>query len=264
MIYIRNNIKNQLFLPLFALIFSAIGMPCLGADNVDGNNLPFKVGEKLEFRVYLGFIFGGNASMTVNSITDINGYPCYEIISEARSTSAVDNFYKVRDRITSWQDVEGGFSRRYEKKIREGGYRSERLVEYTPEHQMALLYKNSKDNPDTLDLPGSVQDVLSAFYYIRTKELKVGESIWVDVHDIDKRYDLEVLVLRKETLDVPAGKFECFVVEPKLMSSGIFRREGTMQIWLSDDEFKIPVMMRSKLYFGSVWAKLEGYKLGGE
>jgi len=37
-----------------------------------------------------------------------------------------------------------------------------------------------------------------------------------------------------------------------------------MQVWFSDDEYKIPVMMRSKLYFGSFWAKLESYKLGGE
>ncbi|MCF7811891.1 DUF3108 domain-containing protein [bacterium] len=241
------------------------GKPCLGSNNADVNNLPFKVGEKLGFRVYLGFIYGGNATMSVNSIEDIDGYPCYEIISEAKSTSAIDNFYKVRDRITSWQDVKGGFSRRYEKKLREGSYRSNKLVEYTPELEIALLYNGTDDEcPDTLEIPGSVQDVLSALYYLRTKKLRVGESVWIDVHDINKRYNLEVEVLRKETISVPAGKFECFVIEPKLMSSGIFRREGRMQVWLSDDEYKIPVMMRSKLYFGSVWAKLEGYKLGGE
>ena len=75
---------------------------------------------------------------------------------------------------------------------------------------------------------------------------------------------LEVKVLRREKLDVPAGVFDCFVIEPRLMTAGIFRREGKMQIWLSADKHKLPVMMRSKLYFGSVWAKLEGFTLGNK
>jgi len=263
-IHINNENEYRYSLLLIVLMLTAMMLPCFASDVTDDNALPFKVGEELKFKIYLGFILGGNGKMSVDSITEIDGHPCFKIISEAKSTRTVDNFYKVRDKIISWWDVEGGFTRRYEKKVREGRYRSYKLVEYTPERGMALLYKDSKDSPDTLDLPDSVQDVYSALYHLRTKELKVGESIWIDVHDIDKRYDLEVLVLRKETLKVPAGKFECFVVEPKLKSSGIFRREGRMQVWFSDDEYKIPVMMRSKLYFGSVWAKLESYKLGGE
>ncbi len=223
---------------------------------------PYNVGERLDFKVYLGFIFGGNAHMSVKAIEEIDGQPCYKILSEARSTPMVDMFYKVRDQITSWRDVRSGFSRRYVKRLREGKWKDDKRVEYKPESGLALLYKGSKEQPDTMELNGLVQDVLSAFYHVRAQNLEVGCSIWIDVHDINKRYDLEVKVLRKERINVPAGTFDCFVVEPLLMTSGIFRREGDMQIWLTDDEYKLPVMMRSKLYFGSVWAKLSGYKLG--
>lgn len=225
---------------------------------------PFQVGERLDFKVYLGFILGGDAHMSIKEIEEVDGRPCYKIVSEARSTPTVDLFYKVRDRIISWRDVNGNFSRRYDKHLREGHWKDDKIVEYQPEKGITLLYKGSNTEADTMPLTGLVQDVLSAFYYVRTKDLEVGKSVWIDVHDIEKRYDLEVKILRKERVDVPAGEFECFVLEPLLMSSGIFRREGDMQIWLSDDEHKLPVMMRSKLYFGSVWAKLQRYRLGGE
>ena len=255
------HIKNIFPILLFGIIVILFPTTQL-LSNPTFEDLPFKVGEKLNFKVYLGFIFGGNATMSVKSIEEVNGYPCYQIVSEARSTRTIDTFYKVRDRITSWLDVQGRFSRRYEKILREGRYRTYKRVGYAPEKGRALLYRKSSELPDTLDINGLVLDILSAFYQVRIEDLKVGKSVWIDVHDIKKRYDLEVEVLRKERLKVPAGEFDCFVLEPRLQTAGIFRREGRMQIWLSDDEHKLPVMMRSKLYFGSVWAKLESFTLG--
>ncbi len=223
------------------IIFSCIIVVSLSTTQLFGkptvDKLPFSVGEKLNFKVYLGFIFGGNAIMSVKSIEDVDGYPCYKIVSEARSTRTVDMFYKVRDRIISWRDVEKGFSRRFEKHVREGRYKTYKRVEYSPEDSTALLYRNSRKHPDTLDVPGLVFDILSAFYQVRIEDLEVGKSILIDVHDIKERYNLEVEVLRKERLKVPAGEFDCIVVEPYLQSAGIFRREGRMQIWLTDDEY---------------------------
>ncbi|MDP8228378.1 MAG: DUF3108 domain-containing protein, partial [Candidatus Electryoneaceae bacterium] len=86
--------------------------------------LPFSVGERLEFKIYFEFILGGTASMSVEAIDTIDGYPCYRIASQARSTWTVDRVYKVRDRIESYRDVVGGFSRRYVKHLREGGHRA--------------------------------------------------------------------------------------------------------------------------------------------
>ncbi len=255
--------RDYIVLTLGVLLLTALPLSRLSGDPSQ-SEAPYRVGERLDFKVYLGLILGGKAHMSVEAVEDVDGRPCLKIVSEARSTRTVDMFYKVRDRITSWRDTSGGFSRRYKKHLREGKWKDDKLVEYKPEAGIALLHKGSGEQPDTLELDGLVQDVLSAFYHVRTQELKVGHSIWIDVHDINKRYDLEVLVRRREKIKVPAGKFDCFVVEPLLKTSGIFRREGDMQIWLSADEHKLPVMMRSRLYFGSVWAKLTGYRLGDQ
>jgi len=222
---------------------------------------PFKVGERLEFKVYFEFVLGGDAVMAVASIDTINGHPCWQILSTARSTPTVDMFYKVRDSIQSWRDLRG-FSRRYRKVLNEGKYHDNKRVEYFPEDSCALIFRKSQLPPDTVKVVGAVQDVMSALYDVRTRSLEVGKSVWIDVHDLDKRYNLEVCVRRRECVEVPAGKFDCWVVEPLLQSSGIFRREGNIQVWLTADDRRMPVMMQSKLYFGRVYAKLVKYRLG--
>lgn len=248
---------------LYSLVAALILLLCfvkisLAYPNPD---LGYKIGENLEFKIYFEFIRGGSSQMTVDSTT-VDGKPCFHFVSTAKSTRTVDTFYKVRDRVESWQDINGGFSRRYAKRLREGRYKSDRQVEYLPTDSTAVLFRTKDAAPETLSVRGKVFDVLSAFYESRTRPLEVGKSISVELHDIDKYYTLEVSVLRQETIKVPAGKFDCFVIEPRLKSEGLFRRKGSMLVWITADENRIPVMMRSKLYFGRVWAKLSNYQLG--
>jgi len=222
--------------------------------------LPFVVGERLKFKIYFEFVLGGEARMEVEAIENIDGHDCLRIVSEAKSTRTVDNFYKVRDRIVSWRDLKTGYSRQYTKTTREGKYKDDKKVSYYPEKNQLVLTRKADALPETLFLDKSVHDVLAAFYEVRLYNLEVGKSIIIEMHDIDKQYPLEVKVLRKERAEVPAGNFDCVVIEPLLKSSGIFRKEGSLQIWLTDDDRHMPVLMQSQLYFGRVWAKLAEYK----
>jgi hypothetical protein len=53
------------------------------------------------------------------------------------------------------------------------------------------------------------------------------------------------------------------IVEPLLAEgTGLFVKEGRLKIWLTDDERRIPVRMRSKVAIGSVSADLESYTPG--
>ncbi len=246
--------------PLYYLfILLLITKPSFSEDG--GLKLPFGVGERFDFKVYFEFILGGSASMSITSVENVDGHLCYKIVSEARSTPTVDLIYKVRDKIESYRDIETSYSRYYLKQLREGKWRDDKKVEYKFHLNKVLLTRKPDQPPETLSLDKEVYDVLNAFYEVRTRKLEVGKSIFLDVHDIDKQYRLEVKVLNYETVEIPLGTFNCFVIEPQLKSSGIFRREGSIKIWLTDDEYKIPVLMKSKLYFGSVWANLVGYKL---
>ena len=49
---------------------------------------------------------------------------------------------------------------------------------------------------------------------------------------------------------------ECIVVEPIMRVEGIFNQQGRLKIWLTDDQRKMPVLMKSKVLIGSIDARL--------
>jgi hypothetical protein len=49
----------------------------------------------------------------------------------------------------------------------------------------------------------------------------------------------------------------CLLVEPKLVGdNGAFNKNDKLQVWLSDDDRKIPLQIKSKIKVGSITAKL--------
>ncbi len=219
-------------------------------------NVAWGVGEHLEFDINYGFINAGTAAMSVRHLIEYNGRPCYQLETTANSNAFFSTFYKVEDRVESIVDAIGMFSWRFEKNLREGGYRSDR--EYVFDQRKQLVYYEG----DTISVAPTVHDPLSVLYYVRTQELKVGQSIWVDNFTDGEKYLLEVRVLGRERVDVKAGVFDCIVVEPVTKSVGIFKHEGRLKVWLTDDRVKMPVLMKSKILVGSITAELTDYQLG--
>ena len=221
-------------------------------------NQAFGVGERFEFSVGYGMIKAGTAVMEIPEIVKFAGQKCYHIISTAQSNKFFSVFFKVNDKVESLMDVHELYSLRFDKHLQEGKFKADIFMLFDQENHLAI-YNNGQD---TFSVPAYVQDVLSAFYLIRTRELKVGQSIFVDNHADKKNYPLEVKVLRKERIKVPAGTFDCVVVEPILRASGIFQQKGSLTVWLTDDQIKMPVLMKSKVVIGSISTELTKYKLG--
>ena len=75
----------------------------------------------------------------------------------------------------------------------------------------------------------------------------------------ENTYPLRVVVHQKrEKIRVPAGKFECIKVEPFIIGDAIFKTKGgKMLIWMTNDERKMPVLVRSKVMIGSFDAELK-------
>jgi hypothetical protein len=220
------------------------------------DNVAFGVGEKLTFDINYGFINAGTASIEVAKVVEYQSRPAYQIISRAESNSFFSTFYKVDDKIESITDATGLFSWRFEKTLREGGFKADRVSTFDQEKH--LVY----DGKDTIEVKPFVQDALSVMYFVRTQPLEVGKSITVDDYVDGKNYAVEVRVLRKETISVKAGSFDCLVVEPLTSAVGVFKNEGKLTVWLTDDRLRMPVLMKSKILVGSVSAELTDFKLG--
>jgi hypothetical protein len=226
-----------------------------GVDSLFPEFVGWGVGEKLVFSVQYGIVNAGEAVLEVRNIADIGGRPSYYILSDARTNDVFSVFYRVRDRFVSLMDTTDLVSLRYEKHLHEGRYKNYRFADFDQKQHKAFY--ESKEIP----IAPRTQDVLSAMYYVRALPLKVGQAIAVANHTDGKNYPLVVKVLREERITVDAGTFDCLVVEPLLRYPGIFTQKGRMKIWVTNDRYRIPVLLKSKVIVGEVSAVLTSYKL---
>ncbi len=221
------------------------------------DNKSFGLGEYLEFSVKYGVLPAGTAIIKIPEIIEFQDKKCYRIVSTANSNDFVSVFYRVRDSVETVVDYDGIFSRKFHKNLREGGYKAARTTIFDQRKHLAII-----DN-DSIPTYAFVQDALSSLYYARTQELEPGNEILIDNHTDKKNYPLKIVVERREKVSVPAGEFECVVIEPIMRAEGIFKAKGRIWIWLTDDQYKIPVRMQTEVFLlGSVTAQLNEYSLG--
>jgi Protein of unknown function (DUF3108) len=219
-------------------------------------NNAFKVGEKLTFDVKYGFVTAGVASMQIPEIKRISGRDVYHITFEVNSMPSFDWLYKVRDRYETYLDTKGLFPWRFEQHVREGGY----------SRDFSAFFDQRRDKAKTTEgeynIPKYVNDIFSAFYLARTYDysnMKLNDRIHLQNFYKDTVYDLDVRYLGKETIEVPAGTFNCIIIEPLVQEGGLFKSEGSILIWLTDDNLKIPVKVKTKVVIGSIDAELTSY-----
>ncbi len=246
------------------LLLSAVSFAGANADSTTNDpefrtleNNAFQVGEKLTFDVKYGFVTAGIATMAVPKMRRISGRQAYHVTFEVNSVPSFDWIYKVRDRYETYIDTKGLFPWRFEQHIREGGYSRDFSAFFDQRKGKA------KTSEGEYEIPKYVNDIVSAFYLARTfdySKLKVNDRIHLKNFYKDKVYDLDVRYLGKETVDVTAGTFDCIVVEPLVQEGGLFKSEGSIIVWLTDDALKIPIKVKTKVVIGSIDAELTAYE----
>ena len=206
-----------------------------------------QVGERLVFSVRYGPIHAGTATIELAGIEVVRGDSCYHLVTTAESNDFFSTFFYVRDRVESFVAKEDLRPRRFAKYLLEGNYTNEQVIDFDPKNDLATY----EDGQIIEVLPGT-HDILSAFFDVRCRRLEIGDEVFLDCHADRKNYPLKTRVLRRERVEVPAGEFDCLVVEPMLRTPGLFKHEGSLAIWLTDDVHKIPVKMSSSLPIGSI------------
>ena len=220
-------------------------------------NNAFVVGEKLTFDVNYGFITAGVAVMEIPKIRKIARRETYHITFSVNSVESFDPFFKVRDRYETFMDVEALFPWRFEQHVREGNYSRDFSAFFDHRRNLAKTKNGSYEIPD------NVNDIVSAFYLARTfnyDTLEVGEGFYLENFYKDSVYPLQVIYQGKETVTVEAGTFDCIMVEPMVVEGGLFKSEGSIIVWLTDGEVKMPVKVKTKVIIGSIDAELTKYE----
>lgn len=233
---------------LFAAVYAALTLvPPTFAQRVVDRRPPF-LGEKLRFRMSVLGTEGGELTLTAKE-TELGGRPAWKFEMSAISGEFLSKLFLVRDYLASWVDPRTFRTLRFEKHTVEGKRVRDDLIEFDYERKIA--YRDGKPTPieeDTLDS-------LSSVYYIRMLDLDPGQTVQLSV--VSKRmFPLSVVVVGRETVKTEAGTFRTIRVEPRSPNEGLIGKGKNLTLWLTDDERKMPVQLKSKLKVGTLLGKL--------
>lgn len=233
------------------LWISLIALLCLAPFAAAAPRVP----EKLVYELSWTGINVGTATQEVSE--DRTGR---RIVSTARSNDWLSVFFPVEDLIESGYDRDKGpfpgLVRHYRLRTREGNRRRDREITFTHEKGVAHFRDNLGSEKVDIPIPPDTIDIYGSFYYIRYLPLEVGKSHFVNILDSKRQRRIEVRVLRRERLKTVVGEVNTLVIQPLVASEGVFEGKGTVHIWLTDDERRIPVRARTKVTVGSVMATL--------
>ncbi|OLC69616.1 MAG: hypothetical protein AUH87_06005 [Deltaproteobacteria bacterium 13_1_40CM_4_54_4] len=223
---------------------------------------PFEGGEKAVYRTsWNGLISVATAEIYTTS-TMLDGKRVYQVRVEAKSSKILDLVWKMRDTITSTFDAKAlapshfKFSQRENAKVidtvaRYNGSTKSWAVNRQQVGKKPQLYEF--DSKNTLD-------PITAVYVARSVDFKVGDRLYFNIFGGRYRYLLELLVERKEPVELESGKVvEAYKIIPFIQNTtkgGYAERLNEATIWISADERRLPIKLSSKIAFGSVYMEL--------
>ena len=232
-------------------------------------NNSFNVGEKLEYRVHLGFLSGAYATIDIGeTIYTINERPCFRINIHGRTAGVIDLFYKVRDTWGSYLDTAAIVPQRFYRYIRENKYRKNEIVDFDHFNDsvtVARLDKKTMKLKEKVNFPisNNAQDLVSGAFYLRTMDLnkkKRGDMIYIKGFFDDESYNIKIKYLGTEKLKTKVGTFETHVMAPMLPENKLFRGKEAIKLWLSKDNNKIPLKIQAEMFVGAVEIDIKSYE----
>jgi hypothetical protein len=216
----------------------------LAAGLVSGDTLraaPFETGETLVFRGTAGLLGEvGTGTMTVRHGDPVRGHEVLQLGFDFTGRVALFN---LRDRTCSWVQPGRMTALRFHKEERHPlGGRVE-SVEIFPEERRWVPEGGESEAMRTVE----PLDELSFLFFVRTLDLEPGTLHVVDRHFDPERSPVVIRSLRRDTVDVPAGRFPVTVVEMLVKDPRRFRGEGRVVLHLMADSTRTPVRIESAM-----------------
>ena len=232
----------------------------------------FPVGERsvYDVRVALGRVRAprplGEARLTVEARDTVDGTPTYRTSLEVEG--GIPLVYSMDDRQVSWIATDPIRSLRYEERLREGSYRRDRYYRLDQDERAYTRYdlRDGDWRPDEgktdVPMPEDALDEISFLYLVRTLPLEPGRTFRFERYFEEDGNPVELEVLRRERVRVPAGRFETVVVRPTIRAGGLFGEEGRAEVYLTDDDRRVVVKIESRMKAGRANFLLTDYRAG--
>ena len=244
---------------LLCILTALLGVLALSAvaRATEGRRPPFSPGEKLTFQVRWAFIPAAEAVLEIYPMETMNGRKVYHFVATARTFPVVDLFYKVRGRIDAYTDENLSHSLLYKEK--KDGRRKKRVVVNFNWEKGEAQRSNFGEKRAPVPIKPGTFDPLSVYYALRLHDLKENMELEKALTDGKKWILGRAKVVKRETVTVISGSYDTYLVEPDLEHvGGVFKRskDAKVQIWVTADERRIPVKIKSKVAVGSFVGEL--------
>ncbi len=234
------------------------------------NNSAFGPGEEIEYIVsYNWGIIWIDAGAVVFKTKEakVNKKDVLHIIGAGTTFSYWDWFFKMRDIYQTWVDPVDLKPVKYNRNIEDGGYWIK--VDYDFDREKNLVYSESERKRqafrrDTIKITSCTYDVLSIIYYARNinyDNYLVNDTIPVTVIMDNELFNIYFRYKGREKKKVKDfGTFNCIRFGVFLVEGTLFEEGEGMDVWITDDANKIPVLIESPIIVGSIKARVVGIK----
>lgn len=256
--------KNSILF-LFIFVISSIGVFAQQTQEVDLceiDNHTFQGGEKLRFRIYYNwkFVWVPAGEVEFSVVEDATNYHVKVI---GKTYSAYESFFKVDDLYMSRIDKSTLLPEYFLRDVEEGNYNRYDSILFDQQNLHAASYwgKQREDAKKIeFQMEGCVQDMVSVLYFVRNLDYSSYEDetiIPISIFFDKELYPLKMEVNKREKKKIKGlGKFKTIKLIPEAVDGHVFDEDTKMDVWISDDKNKIPLLIESPLTIGSAKAVL--------
>jgi hypothetical protein len=224
-------------------------------------HLPFDGGEKA------AYVASWNGMLSVATATIsttpqwVDGKKFYNVRVEAKSSSVLDLFWKMRDTITSTIEAKALAPTRFTFSQRENRKVIDTVAHFDRSTKKWTVRRDERRKVKNYDFdePANTLDPITAIYLARSQDYKVGDHLYFHIFGGKYRYLLDLEVERRENIRIKSGNVDAFKIVPRIKNvadQGYAGRLNEAAIWISADERRVPVMLSSKIVFGSIYMEL--------
>ena len=214
--------------------------------------VPFRVGERLEFRG--GWQFYDGAAILQLAVIEHRaffGRPAWHFQAQVTTLNPLRYIFILDDQFDSYGDAADLASRQYEAYLREQNKNENRISRMNNEGEPAPA------GGAAVRVPVGTRDPLSALYFLRSVDWARTPAVTMLVYDGKKLYELRARLGRTaEQMEVPAGKFNSARIDLRVYERGRELPQVRISLWLANDAGRTPVRVEAELPFGAVRAEL--------
>ncbi|MEM7185983.1 MAG: DUF3108 domain-containing protein [Bacteroidota bacterium] len=236
---------------------------CLVTFTSLAQNRAYDEGEWFKFRVHYGFVTAGYATLEVNNEV-LDGKEVYHVKGYGRTVGLSRAFFKVEDDYQSYIDKNSDLPYRFIRKIDEGGHTKDIQIDFDHENGKALVNNKKHKTKEWVDFPKDAQDMVSAFYYLRNhldiSTIQEGETVDMNMFFDKENYKFRLKFLGREIIRTKFGKVPSLKFRPYVQSGRVFKEKESLTVWVSDDDNRMPLLIKADLAVGSLKASLTEFK----